>query len=72
MGAPSVKMRTAMAIALLRPCLLCGSHADAVGVFEPDEGHLNVFRARQYVYPICADCLSSDTVREQVEERLAA
>ena len=66
MGAASVKMRTALAIAALKPCLLCAAQAAAVGVYEPARGH------RLFVYSICADCLADDAVRENVEQRLAA
>ena len=57
-------LRTAMAVAALRPCLLCGSSADAVGVFAPDEAHRGDFNApegkqRLFFYSVCSACMSS-------------
>ena len=59
------KLRTAIAMAPLMPCLLCKGEAHVGGVFAPYERPGKVA-----VYALCIDCFERDDVREAAERKL--
>jgi hypothetical protein len=71
----SLRLRTAMAYALLQPCLTCGGEPAVVGVFFPYAEKAARYggrpgKGRAIAYALCEACSDADDRTEAAEQAI--
>lgn len=75
MSADDLRVRTALAYALIQPCIVCHGTATTAGMFLPDAEHTHVFgghpdRQRVIFYALCEECYCSPTRDRDAEDAI--